>query len=98
MTECDVVGSVDEDSFGTAKRPAVRFVGRTVAGTLIVVSTLFVLCVVFTLAVYQPRQRAEARWVACAQPHISAADRALHVGNLDVAKVENAAARACPKP
>jgi hypothetical protein len=75
---------------------AMRFVGTTVARTLIVVATLGVLIAGYLVLYRLPRQRARDEWTACAGPHIRAADHARY----DPATMERElnAAKACGEP
>lgn len=73
-----------------------RFVGTTVARTLIVVATLAVLIGGYLVFYQGPRQRARDKWTRCAKPHIDAAERARY--DLKKMKAELESAEACGEP
>jgi hypothetical protein len=95
----DGTEATTNDDDGNAKPPrrglsTLGLVGRTVAATLIVLFTLWVVFVIFAFAVIIPNHNKEQKrmeWARCAEPHVDAAKYALSRSDIEKSDAEMAA-------
>jgi hypothetical protein len=94
--DSDATTSDDDDNVKPPRRglSSLGFVGKTIAATLIVLATLWVVFVIFAFAVIIPRNNAEQEWNKCAKPHIDAGNYWLRNGDLKKSQAEIAAVEA----